>query len=93
MMEEQKTSHKELTVMTDFTYTEQNGFITIAPENDQAIAAWNIFADFTDGSGKFFKSDLKNLKAQLKAKGYSVKKAKASKINQDDSALLLALLN
>lgn len=75
---------------SDFTYTESAGFCCLCPETEAAARLWSEqIAPQTDGTGKIFAPHFSSVRQQLRAAGYTVRKARASK--QSDANLLGSL--
>jgi hypothetical protein len=75
--------------MPDFTYRADGEFVQLLPENPAAVAAWNDIAAQTDGTGKILAPHWPAVARQLRAAGYSVRKARP--VAESDSELLRGL--
>lgn len=74
--------------MSDFTYTNDGLFVTIAPETPQAEAFWNDqIAPQTNNSGKVLTIHFAQVAAQLRSQGYTIRKAKATQDISDEDLL------
>jgi hypothetical protein len=78
----------------DFTYrTSTDGlFVSLLPESPAAVAIWNDqIAPQTGGRGKIFAPHWPQVLEQLRAAGYSVRKASSRASKMSDAKLLAAL--
>ena len=76
--------------MPDFEYRIAQGFVQFLPNTPAAVESWAQMAQQSDNTGKFLVQHLPGIKAQLKAAGYTVQKAKKSAA-VSDADLLAAL--
>lgn len=69
--------------MTDLEYTNGKMFTTFYANTDAGIAAWNEMASKMQGVAKVLNFESQRVIKELKSAGYTVKKAKKSKISMD----------
>ncbi len=71
--------------MQDFTYTQTTkSMVTFLPNTPQGEQAWREIATQNNGHMNFFNFEKQNVINQLKRAGYTVAKAKPSKITVDE---------
>lgn len=77
----------------DFTYRPCAGgmFLQIMPETREAQSQWGMIAEATGGTGKILFLHLDQVKAQFKAAGYTLHKARPERDKMTDDELLEAL--
>ena len=72
----------------DLTYTECGMFVMFMAETDGGAEAWEALAAESDGTAKFLPGQVDGVISQLRAAGYSVRKAKpAPPVDYDDELL------
>lgn len=69
--------------MADFTYTDQGLFYTFSPESASAVKVWNEIAAQNGGDVKVLHNHAPQLIDQLKIAGYTARKARPVKIDDD----------
>lgn len=75
--------------MTDLEYTTSGMFTAFIPNTTAGEQAWRAIAEQTEGTGKILTFHLKATLRQLRAAGYTVKKAKPVPV--DINALMAEL--
>lgn len=77
--------------MADLSYrVVDNMFTAFYPNTPAGVEAWKVIASHTDGTGKVFSAHVESTIQQLRDAGYSVVKATAPNISDDELMAALA---
>lgn len=77
----------------DLEYIEQGMFVAFVPVSKKGEEAWAQIAKQTEGTGKVFSVHKDSTLSQLRAAGYSVRKAKPVKLSESEIDNLLKELD
>lgn len=69
---------------SDLSYIDQGLFTAFIPNTKEGEQAWNELASVTENTGKVLTVQAKQFVYQLRKAGYTVSKAKQSKLSEDD---------